>query len=153
MPKGDKLTKKQEDFLKAYLSTLNPMAAYRQAYDTKGMSDDACRVEGNKLLKHPLITLRVANAAQKVEAKDLLTLEKHMQRLEELSRKAETLEQISAAVKAEELRGKLQRFYVEQVEHGNVGDFDRMNEDQLLDHIERQEETIQQLLAHNQTLN
>lgn len=116
MAKGDKLTKKQEDFLRAYLKSLNPTQAYREAYKNQGMGDDACRVEGNKLLKHPTISLRIAKATQKAEAKDLLTLEKHMERLDELSKKAETLEQISAAIKAEELRGKLRKFYVEQIE-------------------------------------
>lgn len=116
MPKGDKLTKKQEAFLREYLKCGDVVQAYSAAYDVKTMTRDSIRREGNDLLKHPLITPRLVGAIRKAEAKDLLTLEKHMERLEQLSMKAETLEQISAAIKAEELRGKLRKFYIEQIE-------------------------------------
>jgi len=116
MPKGDKLTKKQEAFLREYLKSLDVVQAYTAAYDVKSMTRESIRREGNDLLKHPLIAPRLVSVIRKAEAKDLLTLEKHMERLDELSKKAETLEQISAAIKAEELRGKLRKFYVEQIE-------------------------------------
>jgi hypothetical protein len=37
----------------------------------------------------------------------------------------------SAAIRAEELRGQLRRFYVKQVESGDVGDFSRMSTEEL----------------------
>lgn len=148
MPKGDKLTKKQEAFVTAYLKTLNPTQAYREAYRNQGMSDDACRVEGNKLLKHPTVSLRIAKATKKVEAKDVLTLEKHMTRLDELSRKAETLDQIAAAIKAEELRGKLQRFYVEQVEVGGAGEFKQMTDEELERAIAEEMASLGNITSH-----
>jgi len=132
MPKSDKLTKKQEAFVQEYLKSLNPTQAYRKAYQNQTMSDDACRVEGNKLLKHPTVALRIAHATEKVKEKNALTLEKHMDRLLQLSMKAEALEQMSAAIKAEELRGKLQRYYVEQVETGDANAF-KIAEDEELD--------------------
>lgn len=142
MPKGDKLTKKQEAFVQEYLKTLNPTQAYRKAYDNQRMSDDACRVEGNKLLKHPTVALRIAHATEKVKEKNALTLEKHMDRLLQLSMKAEALEQMGAAIKAEELRGKLQRYYVEQVEVGDAGDFDRMTLGELKEFVAEEAQSL-----------
>jgi hypothetical protein len=43
--------------------------------------------------------------------------------------------QLSAAIRAEELRGKLQRFYVDQVETGGAHEFDQMTEDELRQYI------------------
>jgi hypothetical protein len=45
--------------------------------------------------------------------------------------KADQRGQTSAAIKAEELRGQLQRFYVKQVETGDAYDFDHKSEDEL----------------------
>jgi hypothetical protein len=39
--------------------------------------------------------------------------------------------QTSAAIRAEELRGQLQRFYVKQVETGDAGEFSRMSDEEL----------------------
>jgi hypothetical protein len=39
------------------------------------------------------------------------------------------------AVKAEELRGKLRRFYVDQAEHGSAHEFDQMSDDELRQYI------------------
>lgn len=147
MPKGEKLTPKQEAFIRAYLGGKNPKDAYEQAYDVKRMSPAAVAVEAQKLLQHPNVSKRLNALQAKQEVKTLLSLEEHMEKLKELRDAAHQEGDFSPAIKAEELRGKLRRFYVEQIEHGGVGDFDRMNEDEILDHIERQEQTIQTLLS------
>jgi hypothetical protein len=49
----------------------------------------------------------------------------------ELQDKADQRGQTSAAIRAEELRGQLRRFYVKQVESGDVGDFTRMSDEEL----------------------
>jgi hypothetical protein len=38
---------------------------------------------------------------------------------------------LAMAVKAEELRGKLRRFYVDQAEHGAAHEFEQMSNDEL----------------------
>jgi hypothetical protein len=60
-----------------------------------------------------------------------LTLGAHMEMLRELRDKADQRGQTSAAIRAEELRGQLKRFYVRQVETGDAGDFSRMSTEEL----------------------
>jgi hypothetical protein len=59
------------------------------------------------------------------------TLDAHMEMLRELRDKADQRGQTSAAIRAEELRGQLNRFYVKQVETGDAGDFSRMTTEEL----------------------
>jgi hypothetical protein len=54
-----------------------------------------------------------------------------MEKLRELRDKADQRGQTSAAIRAEELRGQLNRFYVKQVETGDAGDFSRMSDEEL----------------------
>jgi hypothetical protein len=54
-----------------------------------------------------------------------------METLRELRDKADQRGQTSAAIRAEELRGQLNRFYVKQVETGDAGDFSRMSIEEL----------------------
>jgi hypothetical protein len=49
---------------------------------------------------------------------------------------------VFAAIRAEELRGQLKRFYVKQVETGEAGEFDRMTNDELRAFIAEQEEIL-----------
>jgi hypothetical protein len=43
--------------------------------------------------------------------------------------------QTSAAIRAEELRGQLRRFYVKQVETGDAGEFERMSIEELREYV------------------
>jgi hypothetical protein len=54
-----------------------------------------------------------------------------MEKLRELRDEARQRGQLSAAIKAEELRGQLRRFYVKQVESGDANEFSRMTDDEL----------------------
>lgn len=128
---GNDLTLKQQAFVRAYFETGNATEAYRRAYDAQEMSDDAIRVEACRLLKHPNIALRLNAHNRTAMADTQLTLEEHMAELRTLRDQSKQNGQMSAAIKAEELRGKLRRFYVEQVEHGDAGDFDRLSDEEL----------------------
>jgi phage terminase small subunit len=111
-----KLTPKQKAFVRAYLETGNATEAYRRAYDASKMTSAAIEVEAKRLLKHPLITLRLGEVNQKSEIKALLSLEEHMEKLAHLRDRAEEKGQMSAAIAAEVKRGELRRFYVKQGE-------------------------------------
>ena len=81
-----KLTAKQEAFVLAYLSNgRNASAAYREAYNAKGMSEAAIGVEACKLLKHPSVALRVAEVVERAVEKTSVTIERT---IEELTRMA-----------------------------------------------------------------
>ena len=58
----------------------------------------------------------------------LLTMEQHMEELRRLRNMAKKKGQFATAVRAEELRGRLRRFYVDQVEHGAAHEFDHMSD-------------------------
>jgi hypothetical protein len=69
-----------------------------------------------------------------------LTLEAHMEMLRVLRDKADQRGQTSAAIRAEELRGQLQRFYVKQVETGDAGEFSRMSTEELRAYVNGDDE-------------
>lgn len=100
------LTPKQEKFLAEYLEHGNASRAYRAAYNCAGASDATVHREAHRLLDHPKITPRLAEARDKAREAAEITLESHLQRLDELSRKAEGAEQYSAAIAAEVHRAK-----------------------------------------------
>ncbi|EMB3069436.1 terminase small subunit [Pseudomonas aeruginosa] len=111
------LTPKQEAFCLAYLETGNASEAYRQSYSASRMSDKQVWEEASKLLKNPKVAQRVEELRAPVRAKAQLTLEGHLARLDELSRKAEEDGQFSAAITAETNRGKAAGLYTEKVDH------------------------------------
>lgn len=114
--KGE-LTPKQAAFVREYIKSGNATQAYRKAYDAGGMKPEHINVEASKLLDHPKISQRVKEFQDKANERAGITLSEHLERLAHLSKVAEGLEQISASVKAEELRAKASGLYVERVEH------------------------------------
>ena len=119
---AQKLTAKQEAFIRAYLKCGNASEAYRQAYDAKNMKPQVVNNSASELLNHPEISVRVAAFQAKANEKAGITLASHLERLAHLSTVAEGLEQISASVKAEELRAKASGLYVERVEHSGAAE-------------------------------
>ena len=130
-----KLTDKQEAFVLAYLETADEDQAYRMAYDAEGMSGASIQKEAKRLKNHPLVAPRLQKVDLMVQVKGLRSLEDHISKLEELRDAAIENGQIPAAVKAEELIGKVSRLYVIQVEHGEVGEFSRMSDEELQQHV------------------
>jgi hypothetical protein len=110
------LTQKQESFCLAYIETGNASEAYRRSYATVDMSPASVNREASNLLDNPKITARLGELRQRAEDKSLLTLEAHMNELQSLRDLAKQNGQYSAAIKAEELRGKLCKLYVDQRE-------------------------------------
>ena len=131
MKQANKLTPKQEAFCLAYIKTGNASKAYRQAYEATQMSAAAVEVEASRLLNHPKVTLRLARVQEKEEVKALLSLEEHMRELRGLRDRAVALGKMSAAIRAEQLRGQLRRFYVKQVESGGSGEFADWSDEEL----------------------
>lgn len=131
MPKGDKLTRKQEAFIEAYLKTRNPKTAYKQAFDVKSMSDQQCAVEGNKLLQHPKIALRLRQSHEKVIEKTGVTIESILAELEEARRMAILKENPSAMAQASLGKAKVGGLIVEKREIGGPGEFSHLTDEEL----------------------
>ena len=123
----DKLTLKQEKFVQEYLSNGgNATKAYKTAYDADKMSEACMNVNACKLLKNDKIALTLANYKQEVKETVLYTAEKSFNKLDELLALALCPEgesgkiNLQAALKAEELKGKLTGLYTERVEQTNI---------------------------------
>ncbi len=111
------LTAKQEAFAEAVVSGLSLSAAYRQAYDAKGMSDEAVRVEASRLLIHPNVSLRVKSLnVEKEEQRRMLAVNRAERVLQRLEKLADTAATESVKVRANELLGKTAGLFTEQIE-------------------------------------
>lgn len=111
------LTQKQESFCIAFVETGNASEAYRRSYNAEKMKPDTVTQAASRLLNDSNISARVDELRQPAIKKAQITLESHLERLQELSLKAEAANQYAAAIKAEEQRGKAAGIYVEKIEH------------------------------------
>src|SRR5215813_9121833 len=107
------LTQKQEKFCLGYIETGNASEAYRRAYNTANMKDATVHVKASELLGDGKVTGRLAELRKAAEEKALLTLEGHLKELAEIRDLAKKKGQLPAAIKAEELRGRLSGLYAD----------------------------------------
>jgi len=110
------LTQKQERFCTEYLKCGNATKAYRIAYDKPDMKMASANRRAKDLIDNSKIQARLETLREPVVRDCRVTLGSHLKRLEELSRLAQEEGQTSAAVKAEELRGKACGLYIERRE-------------------------------------
>lgn len=116
-----KLTAKQEAFCLAYIETNNASEAYRRSYNAGKMKTETINKRSSELMQNGAITGRVEQLREQVRERAQITLESHLERLNHLSLMAEQAEQYSAAIKAEESRGKVAGLYVEKIDHTTNG--------------------------------
>ena len=116
-----KLTAKQEAFCLAYIETNNASEAYRRSYNASKMKDGTVHQTASRLLADVDVTARLEQLRAPVRDRAQITLESHLERLNHLSLMAEQAEQYSAAIKAEESRGKVAGLYVEKIDHTTNG--------------------------------
>lgn len=115
------LTPKQESFCLAYLETGNASEAYRRSYDVGKMAPESVNRKAKELIDNGKIAARLDELRAPVLEKALITYEGHLYELEILRELAKQSAQYSAAIKAEENRGKAAGFYKEKVEHSGPG--------------------------------
>lgn len=111
-----KLTAKQEAFCLAYIETNNASEAYRRAYDADKMKAETINKRSSELMQNGAIAGRLEQLREPVRERAQITLESHLERLNHLSLMAEDVGQYSAAIKAEESRGKVAGLYVEKID-------------------------------------
>lgn len=95
-----RLTPKQERFVTEYLSLGHAGKAYRAAYDAENMSDGAVRVEACRLLQHPTIAQRIAEARKRVAMKTDITQQRIIEMLLQDREFAQSVKNASAATAA-----------------------------------------------------
>ena len=123
----DKLTLKQEKFVQEYLSNGgNATQAYKVAYDGNKNSDKTNNENASRMLANSKIKARLNVYQEEVKERVLYTAEQSFDKLNELLALALCPEgesgriNLQAALKAEELKGKLTHLYVDRVEQTNI---------------------------------
>ena len=111
------LTSKQEAFAEAVVAGKSLSAAYREAYDAKGMTDEAVRVEASRLLIHPNVSLRVKSLnVEKEDQRRMLAVNRAERVLERLEKLADSAKSETAKIRANELIGKTAGLFADQIE-------------------------------------
>lgn len=129
------LTSKQEKFCQLIIKGLNQSDAYRKSYNCDNMKDDTINNNAYKLINNNDIVTRINELKGKIEEKLVYSALQSFNKLKEIQQKAlenkklllgkrddegMTIEvedpDFSAALKAEELAGKLAGLYVEKKE-------------------------------------
>lgn len=120
-----KITRKQHAFVLHFATNgENASKAYRDAYECKIMSNEAINVEASRLLKNTKVALWIEyyrqNTQQVVEEEFKYTQIEHFKKLNELQKIAlecsdkQGNPNINAAIKVEELKGKMGGCYEKQ---------------------------------------
>lgn len=127
------LSHKQESFCMAYIETGNATGSYKKAYAASKMSDNAIGVEAKRLLDNPKVTLRLEQLRAPIIERHKITVDDLLAELDENRKAALSAEtvQASAATAATMGKAKLLGYLVEKIEKGNVGDFERLTNDEL----------------------
>lgn len=108
------MTTQRETFARLIaLEGYNASDAYREAYNSKAQPHSV-HVSASQLLAEPEMRLRVDSLRQRQVDRSIVTREGHLRRLAELGDMAAAAGQFGPAVTAENLRGKVEGFYVER---------------------------------------
>lgn len=125
------LTPKQENFCLAYIEAGNASEAYRNSYNTSKMNDATINRAAKELMDNPKITTRIAELRKPAVEAAQVTLEQHLNDLKRLRDDAWASEKYGPAIQAEISRGKASGHYIDRVESGSPGDFEKVNDDEL----------------------
>lgn len=111
------LTPKQEKFCQVIVSGLNQSDAYRSAYDVGADTKlESVNQMAWDLMQNVDIASRIEQLRLPIAERVGRTLEQHIERLMKLGEHGESLDKVEAAIKAEELIGKVLGFYVNKTE-------------------------------------
>jgi len=109
------LTPKQERFAQEVAAGKSQSDAYRAAFNVRPTSKaNSVHVSASQMMAHPKVALRLAELRAPAVEKAHITLDSHLQRLGDLSTKAEEAGQFAASISAEVARGKASGVHVEQ---------------------------------------
>jgi DNA-binding transcriptional LysR family regulator len=113
------LTPKRESFAQAVASGMSQADAYRAAFDASRMKPETIQSAASRLMADSKVSARVEEIRAPIVQKAQITLESHLERLKQLSEKAEREGQFSAAISAEVSRGKASGLYTEKIDHSS----------------------------------
>ena len=108
------LTQRQEAFCLPFVETGNASEAYRRAYQPKRMTAKSIHEKASHILGQGKVQARVAQLREKAAGKAVFGLVEHLAELDRLKALAEANKNFPAAIKAEELRGRVSGFYIDR---------------------------------------
>lgn len=108
------LTQRQEAFCLGFVETGNGSEAYRRAYKPRRMSAKSIHEKASHILAQGKVQARVAELRGNAAGKAVFGLVEHLAELDRLKALAEANKNFPAAIKAEELRGRVSGFYVDR---------------------------------------
>ena len=112
-----KLPPKRQRFVEEYLKDLNATKAALRA----GYSEKTAQEQGSQLLSNLMVQAAIQEGQKAVSERNGLTQDAVLDKLRELRDGAQAAEQFSAAIKAEELRGKQIGMFVDRKELSGPG--------------------------------
>lgn len=126
------LTSKQEKFIRNIVKGLSQIEAYKDAYNAKGMSDNAISREASLLMKNPKISQRHKELGAKTLGESIMTAQERLEFLSKIVREEEKEKTITIVdgeeaiierpadlntkMKAVDLMNKMQGEYVQKIE-------------------------------------
>lgn len=110
------LTIQEQAMVDAWLDGKDQSASYKVGYGAEGYAPNSLKVRASKKFAETRIRAWMQYYRAQGVANSLITSEEHLQRLAELSQKAESTGNYGAAVNAEVNRGKVGGLYVERRE-------------------------------------
>lgn len=111
------LTVNQENFAKFIVEGRNQADAYRAAYKTKNMSNNAIYVEASKLADNPKVALRIKELRMELAKPSIMTAQERLEWLTEVVK--DEKQSMTDRLKASDQMNKMQGEYVTKVE-GNL---------------------------------
>ena len=107
------ITPKEQNFIDQMVAYYGKKTATQCAIDS-GFGAAGARSRASELMKRADIRNQITRQLEEVREKWLITKDKHFQELGELREMAKTSKNVNAAVRAEELRGKVAGLYIDR---------------------------------------
>ena len=107
------ITPKEQNFIDQMVAYYGKKTATQCAIDS-GFGAAGARSRASELMKRADIRNEITRQLEEVREKWLITKDKHFQELGELREMAKTSKNVNAAVRAEELRGKVAGLYIDR---------------------------------------
>ena len=109
-----KLTPKQQKFVEGIVSGKNPSEAYIEAYNTENCSKETIKVNAQKLLADTNIALTIDEIRKEQQKEINYTVQDNFNELDIGAKAAMSEGNLSAYIKAIELKGKLLGFFTDK---------------------------------------
>ena len=107
------ITPKEQNFIDQMVSHYGKKTATQCAIDS-GFGVAGARTRATELMKRSDIRSEIDKRLEEIRKKWLITKDKHFQELGEIREMAKTSKNVNAAVRAEELRGKVAGLYIDR---------------------------------------